>query len=130
MKTKAIIITGLIMAQIAAFVLKSNAQERDKCPSAGYYTNSQRFSNGNVSNVKPLPILLADETVLNYCKTEAIIECDNETIFNKIFLSHSQLFKRFTCTWIHRKSNSYKHYVIYIDRGDSQILINWAKTNL
>lgn len=114
MKSKAIIISFLVISQIGAFALKSYTQERDKCPSV---VNSDT-------------LLLADETTLNYCKTEAIIECDNETIFNKIFLSHSQLFKRFTCTWIHRKKHPYKHYVIYMDRGDAQLLINWAKKNL
>lgn len=110
MKSKAIIISFLVFALIGAFKLKAHAQN-----------GHPRISN---------TILLADETTLNYCKTEAIIECDNETIFNKIFLSHSQLFKRFTCTWIHRKKYPYKHYVIYMDRGDAQILINWAKKNL
>lgn len=140
MKKNFLIVLLLMSALTYSFVYIAGAQDRDKCPSVVnsnrntiYNTNGQ-FSkvttydaNGNVKNITEL---IADETTISYTKTEAIIHCSNETIFKKIHETHSQLFKRFTCTWKHEKKIAYKHYVIYIDRGDSQILITWAKKNL
>ncbi len=123
MKSKAIIISFLVIAQIGAFALISYSQNK---PATKHFGNTSLPVNKTNDSV----ILLADETTLSYCKTEAIIVCDNETIFLKIHETHSQLFKRFTCNWKHTGKISYKHYVIYMDRGDSQILINWAKKNL
>lgn len=126
MKTKAIIIAFLIVAQIGAFALKSYTQERDKCPSGSYYV-----SNGHiVSHVKDSGILLGDETRLFHLATESKIICDNEKIFKKIHLTHSQLFKRFTCKWQRGSEGRHKHYIIYIDKADANILIQWAKINL
>jgi hypothetical protein len=118
MKTNFIIVWALILSLTGAFALQAISQEHDKCPSVV------------PRSVNPNKILLGDETTLNYCKTEAIIICDNETIFKKIHETHSQLFKRFTCSWIFTGVHLYKHYVIYIDKGDARILINWAKRNL
>ncbi len=123
MKSKAIIITFLVIAQIGAFALISYSQNK---PATKHFGNTSL----PVHKLNDSVILLADETTLTYCKTEAVIVCDNETIFRNIHETHSQLFKRFTCTWEHDKKLCYKHYVIYMDKGDAQILINWAKTNL
>lgn len=75
-------------------------------------------------------ILIADETTLNYTKTEARIHCSNESVFNEIFKSHGTLFKRFTCTWKTDRHGRYKDYMIYLNKDDAQLIINWAKTNL
>lgn len=122
MKTNTFIIIGLLLAHIAAFTLKANAQARDKCPSV-------INSGGNVTQILPAPILLADETTLIYQNNGAKIECNNDSIFKKIHETHSQLFKRFTCTWKH-DHGSYKQYIIYINKDDADYIIKWAKTNL
>lgn len=75
-------------------------------------------------------VLLADETTLNYTKTEAKIHCSNETVFNIIFKSHSTLFKRFTCTWKTDRHGRYKDYIIYLSKRDAETIKSWAKTNL
>lgn len=75
-------------------------------------------------------ILIADETTLNYTKTEARIHCSNEDVFNKIFRSHGTLFKRFSCTWKTDRHGRYKDYIIYLNKDDAQLIINWAKSNL
>lgn len=103
MKTKLLIISFLIVALLGAFTLKANAQDST---------------------------LLADETILIENKTVAIIKCDNETVFNELFKTHGTLFKRFTCTWKSDRYGRYKHYVVYLAKGDADIIVNWAKTNL
>lgn len=103
MKTKLLIICFLIVALLGAFTLKANAQDST---------------------------LIADETTLNYTKTEAKIECDNEKVFNELFKSHGTLFKRFTCTWKSDRYGRYKHYVVYLSKGDADIIKSWAKINL
>lgn len=103
MKTKLLIISFLIVALLGAFTLKANAQDST---------------------------LIADETTLNYTKTEAKIECDNEKVFNELFKSHGTLFKRFTCTWKTDRYGRYKHYVVYLAKGDAEIIKSWAKINL
>jgi hypothetical protein len=113
MKKNALIVPLLMSALSGAFVLIANGQDKDKA----------------TTNKRPSPVLIADETTLTYGINEVKIECDNATIFRKIHETHSQLFKRFTCTWKYNHG-TYKHYVIYIDRGDSEILIKWAKKNL
>jgi hypothetical protein len=103
MKTKLLIISFLIVALLGAFTLKANAQDST---------------------------LIADETTLNYTKTEAKITCDNEKVFNELFKTHGTLFKRFTCTWKSDRYGRYKHYIIYLAKGDAELIVNWAKTNL
>lgn len=122
MKKNFLIVLFLTIAQMGAFYIKSNGQYSNRI------SNIVSIKTDTIWEIKP--VLIADETTITYTKTEAIITCDNDTIFKKIHETHSQLFKRFTCTWIHRKSNPYKHYVIYMDKADSQILITWAKKNL
>jgi len=112
---KIAIISFLIVAQLGAFYLKAHSQTRDKCPSV---VNSADT------------ILLADETTMNYTKTEAKITCDNEQVFSELFKSHGTLFKRFTCTWKTDRHGRYKHYVIYLSQGDGELIRSWAKTNL
>jgi hypothetical protein len=104
MKKNILIIIFLIAAQLGAFSLV--AQERSDT------------------------VLLADETTLNYNKTEAVIKCSNETIFNELFKTHGTLFKRFTCTWKTDRHGRYKYYVAYLQKDDAAIIVKWAKTNL
>jgi hypothetical protein len=122
MKSKAIIISFLIIALIGAFKLKSHAQYPNKMN----YVKTVKGSNIKAGS----PVLIADETTLTYFKTEAIIVCDNETIFRKIHETHNLLFKRFTCNWKHTGKIPYKHYVIYLSKGDAELIVKWAKTNL
>jgi len=75
-------------------------------------------------------VLLADETFLNYTKTEAKITCDNESVFNDIFKTHGLLFKRFTCTWKTDRHGRYKHYVVYLTKEDAELIKSWASKNL
>lgn len=115
MKSRLFIIAFLILSLMSAFAVIANGQ----------------CINGNVAIISSADsTLIGDETWVTYLKTEAKIICNNETVFNKIFLSHSQLFKRFTCTWKHNKKVAYKQYIVYIDKTDSNILISWAKNNL
>ena len=103
MKTKALIIALLIFSLLGAFTLKANAQDST---------------------------LIADETTLTYTKTGAKIICDNETVFNKLFKTHGTLFRQFTCAWKTDRYGRYKHYIIYLSKGDAETIVNWAKTNL
>lgn len=123
MKTNFIIVWALILSLTGAFALQAISQERNECPSVVP-------SRVNPNKILLPDVLLGDETTLNYCKTEAIIICDNPTIYKKIHSTHSQLFKRTTCTSKFDGRQFYNHYVIYIDKGDAHILINWAKKNL
>ena len=102
---------------IIAFNVNAMAQNRDKCPSV-------------VSMRDTGKILIADETTISYVNDNAKIECDNNEIFMKIFKTHDQLFKRFTCTWKHDRYGSYKHYVIYLNKDDAQIIVLWINKNL
>lgn len=105
MKKNILISAFWIIALLFAFYLKGHSQNKDT-------------------------ILIADETTLNYTKTEARIHCTNESVFNEIFRSHGTLFKRFTCTWKTDRHGRYKDYVIYLNRDDAQLIVNWAKINL
>jgi len=104
MNTKVLILFFWAFSLLGAFALKANAQE--EAPR------------------------IADETYLTYNKTGAIIECNSQTVFYKIFSTHSQLFQKFTCKWIHGNGPSYKRYTIYLSAGDATIIKQWAKTNL
>lgn len=105
---KLLIVVLLIVAQIGAFYLKAHSQVAHPADT----------------------VLLADETTLNYTKTEAVIKCSNESVFNDIFKTHGTLFKRFSCTWKTDRHGRYKYYVVYLSQGDAEIIRNWAKTNL
>lgn len=107
MKKNISIVLFLICMQVFAFYLKGHAQT-------------------SITDT----VLLADETTLNYTKTEAKIHCSNESVFNDIFKTHGTLFKRFTCTWKTDRHGRYKDYVIYLSKGDADIIKSWAKNNL
>lgn len=105
MKKNILISAFWIITLLFAFYLKGNSQAKDS-------------------------ILIADETTLTYTKTGAKINCTNESVFNEIFKSHGTLFKRFTCTWKTDRHGRYKDYVIYLNKDDAQLIVNWAKINL
>lgn len=117
MKTKVLIIAFLIASLLAAFTLNSNAQ----CCSM------QIVGSGHLAQDSTL---IADETNLTYSKTGAKIVCDNESVFNKLLKTHGTLFRQFTCAWKTDRYGRYKHYIIYLSKGDAETIINWAKTNL
>ncbi len=117
---KKITIVILLTAALAgAFCLLSHSQQRDKCPSVVTVLNEPGDT-----------ILLGDETTLNYGKTEAVIQSNNESVFTAIFKTHGTLFTRFTCKWQKDGNKRYKRYTAYLSNGDAKIIQSWAKTNL
>lgn len=150
MKTKLLIISFLIVALLGAFCFKSLAQSKDSMTSAKVILfNCFDYSKDMKDTANNWPIriltnktghiissiyLIADETELimplNEDKTEAKITCDNEKVFNELFKSHGTLFKRFTCTWKSDRYGRYKHYVVYLSKGDAELIKSWAKINL
>lgn len=113
MKQRFLITAFLVFSLLGAFALKSNAQDRDKCPS--------------MPQVKEL---IADETTLNETKTGAKIECDNVELANKIMFTFKEDVKRFGWSWRKDRHGAYKHYVIYVDKETGNRIKEWAKTNL
>lgn len=75
-------------------------------------------------------LLIADETTISYTEKTAKIECNSDAVFMRIFKTHDQLFKRFTCVKKHDRYGSYNHYVIFLERNDANIIVKWAKNNL
>ncbi len=120
MKSKAIIIVLLIVAQIGAFTLKSYSQPR-----------AHKGTFIAAKNENKEMELIGDETTLSYMKNDAKIETYNDSIFNRIIRVHQQLLKRYTCTCKNDKRyGSYKYYVIYLNKEDAEIIRSWAKINL
>lgn len=105
---KLLIVVLLIVAQIGAFYLKAHSQVAHPADT----------------------VLLADETTLNYTKTEAVIKCSNESVFNTLYRTHGTLFKNFTWTWKTDRHGKYKHYVVHLSKGDAQVIQLWSKTHL
>lgn len=118
MKKNIAIVTLLVLALIGAFTLKSQAQEREKCPSPTTYEKSSTDT------------ILGDETIISFKGEQAVIKCDNDEVFNTLFKTHGTLFKRFTCSWKTDRHGRYKHYTIYLSKGDGELIQSWAKTNL
>lgn len=105
MKSKLLIITLLIASLIGAFTLKTNAQTTP-------------------------PTLLADETTISYSGNLCKIETDNGDVFCTIYRRWNQLFRHYTCRWRKDKSGRHPHYAIYLSKGDSELIVKWAKTSL
>lgn len=131
---KYFIVLLLIIAQLGAFYLKSHSQiahknlyEKDFCIEP---TKKIKWSSEN-TNVKNKEVeILADETTLSYTDKYAKIECDNDSIFYKIFTTHYQIITRFTASWKYDRHGRYKHYVIYLSREDAELVKSWATKNL
>ncbi len=130
-----------MVALLGAFTLKANAQYSNRINNvttikqdtvidklARTYPGTTPYKLIMENSTEKL--IIADETTLNYTKTEAKIECDNEKVFNELFKSHGTLFKRFICTWKSDRYGRYKHYVVYLAKGDAELIVNWAKSNL
>lgn len=114
---KYLIVLFLVIAQLGAFYLKAHSQ-------------TVKWSSIN-TNVKEKEVeILADETTLSYTEKYAKIECDNDSIFYKLFTTHYQIITRFTASWKYDRHGRYKHYTIYLNKEDSEIIKSWAKTNL
>ena len=119
------IISFLAIAQIGAFTLKAHAQQLAKCDT-WLKTYADTASYKNVA-----PELIADETTITYLKNDAKIECNNQEVFYNLFTSYYQLFTSFTATWkVDKRGNTYKHYVIHLNKEDAEIIKSWAKNNL
>ena len=121
---KIIIVTLLVIAQLGAFYLKSHAQTKTQ-----YIEKAKSVEIGGNAGIKIVENL-ADETTLTWLKNSAKIETDNEKVFMKLLTTHQQLLKRYTCTWKKDRHGSYKHYAIYLNKEDAEIVKSWAKTNL
>jgi hypothetical protein len=74
--------------------------------------------------------ILADDTRIVYTDKGAKIECDNDKVFYKLFTTHYQLIQRFTSAWKTNGKTMWKHYVVYLSKGDAEIIKSWAKSNL
>lgn len=123
MKTRIAIIIFLTVSLMGAFKLKAQS----------FITPSgtmSRITYEKTDTLKSNKYLLADETTISYTINDCKIECDNETIAAKIIQAHDQIIKRFTRTWKKDRNGPYKHYVIYVNKEDAELLKNWAKTNL
>lgn len=103
MKTKLLIIAFLALSLLGAFKLK--AQDTT-------------------------PKLLADETTISYSGNLCTIATDNPDVFCTIYRRWNQLFRHYTCRWRKDKSGRHAHYVIFVSKGDSELIVKWAKTNL
>lgn len=114
---KYLIVLFLVIAQLGAFYLKVNSQ-----------TIKWSFENTTVKD-KEVEIL-ADETTLSYTEKYAKIECDNDSIFYKLFTTHYQIITRFTASWKYDRYGRYKHYILYLNREDAEFVKIWAKANL
>jgi len=131
MKKNIAIVAFLIICLIFAFAFVSRSQTIVYPCGNGEGCASKVISRDKYpSVVNSDTVLLADETILNYTKTEAKITCDNEKVFNDIFTTHGLLFKRFTCTWKTDRHGRYKHYVVYLSKEDAELIKSWANKNL
>ena len=110
MKQHILIVSFWIVSLCVAFALKSSAQENATRPST--------------------VTKLGAETTLSQFGDSAIIECDDDLLFRKLFATHYQLFQKFFVTWITNLKGSHQHYTIYLSKGDADIIVKWAKTNL
>ena len=110
MKQRILIMSFWIISLCVAFAFKSSAQ---------------------ANAIRPSTVTkLGAETTLSQFGDSAIIECDNDLIFQKLFDTHYQLFHKFSATWITNLKGRHKHYTIYLSKGDADIIVKWAKTNL
>lgn len=114
---KYIIIAFIVIAQLGSFYLKANSQ-------------SIKWSSENTTVKGKEVEVLADETTLSYTDKFAKIECDNDSVFYKIFTTHYQIISRFTASWKYDRHGRYKHYTLYLNREDVEIIRDWAKSNL
>jgi hypothetical protein len=129
MKKNIAIIALLILSLIGAFSLKSQGQERDKCPSLST-SSADSLRPLTYSSAPPSITILGDETTISYTGENCVIKCDNDQVFNLLFRTHGTLFKRFTCSWKTDRHGRYKHYTIYLSKGDGETIQSWAKNNL
>lgn len=114
---KTAIVLFLVIAQLGVFYLKAHSQ-------------IIKWSSEN-STVKGKEVeILADETTLSYTDKYAKIECDNDSIFYKIFTTHYQIISRFSASWKYDRHGRYKHYTICVNKEDINLIKEWAKTNL
>lgn len=113
MKTKVLIISFLIVALLAAFTLKSNAQ------GTIVYAKWSQDS-----------ILIADETNLTYTKTGAKIVTYSESVFKDISLKFGDQFKAIHIYYKKDRHGPYKEYQITISTELANNIKEWAKTNL
>lgn len=123
---KYLIVLFLISAQIGAFYLKAHSQRMTV------------IKQGNIELAGPdsayrpnfIKTTLADETTLSYADKYAKIECDNDSVFMKLFTTHYQIITRFSASWKYDRHGRYKHYTIYLNKEDAELIKSWAKNNL
>jgi hypothetical protein len=120
---KYLIVLFLVIAQIGAFYLKANAQ----APRHFARISASQMDSGEVVTKE----IIADETTLSYTSKYAKIECDNDKVFMKLFTTHYQIISRFTASWkVNSIGNAYKHYTIFMNKQDAELIKSWSKNNL
>jgi hypothetical protein len=119
---KYLIVLFLVIAQLGAFYLKAHSQ------SARHFA---RISTAQMDSGETAKEIIADETTLSYTAKYAKIECDNDKVFMKLFTTHYQIISRFTASWkVDSRGNAYKHYIIFMNKQDVELIKSWSKTNL
>lgn len=122
---KHLIVLFLVIAQLGAFYLKVHSQTNFN--PIGYAGATNTITDTGNAITKEI---IADETTLSYTAKYAKIECDNDKVFMKLFTTHYQIITRFTASWKYDRHGRYKHYTLYLNKEDAQIIKSWAKTNL
>jgi len=123
MKKNLLIIALLAIALIAAFNLKAHSQYSNKLSNVITIKADTAYN-------QPISELIADETTISYTRTMAKIECDNDSIAKLIYQKFDQIITRLTWAKKKDRNGGYKHYVIYLNKDDASIIVNWAKSNL
>lgn len=122
MKKNHLIVLFWVIALIGAFSLKSNAQ---------YGVQNLKYpSDVPILDGRDRPELIGDETELNYTKTGATIKCSNEKIHFKLYEKWQHTFIRYSWVWKKDRHGPYKVYSITVSKKDSDLIKEWAKSNL
>ena len=125
MKTKAIIICLLIVAQIGSFAIKANCQIVSSC----LITDSCLCI---ASKPYATCYVIGDETTLRIYNTYAAIETNDEYIFLKIygeFHFHIRDTKKITFKNT-EGAFDYTRYILFISKKSALLIKKWAVSNL
>lgn len=120
MKQKFLIVTFLIFSIMAAFALKSAAQ--DNAPVTIRDIKTNKF----IGTIE----LLADETTLTETKTGAKIECSNDKVHFKLYEKWQHAFIKYSWQWKKDRHGPYKEYTITVSQKDAELIKIWSKSNL
>lgn len=124
MKQIIAILLLLAISLTGAFYLKAQDNKDSLSPAWG--------TNGHIVTItySSDTFLIADETTLNYGKSVAVIHTTNKSVFDDIYKTHNSLFKKYTIKWEKDGKERIKHYRIYLDNMDAEVIYIWSKTKL